>query len=532
MSTERPWLKHYPPDVDPNPAISETPVYALLAEAAAAYPDLPAVRFYQVRLTFAQLWAQAQRAAAAYAEVGVRPGDRVALMLPNCPQYVMAYYGALRAGAIVVQINPLYTARELQRILTNAGAETIVVADALYPVVQEALADTELKRVFVTRLRGEVVLGPEARGFEDALAQASDTPPDVVVDPGAVAVLQYTGGTTGISKGAMLTHHNLVANVAQIRAFNPGSESPGEGRVLTVIPLFHVYGMTVCMNYALSRGWEMILLPRFDLTDVMETIRATRPTHFPGVPTMYVAVNNFPNAEAFGVDSIRLCNSGAAPMPLEVMEAFERRFGAKILEGYGLSEASPFTHGHPAGGRSKPGTVGMPAPGTDAEIVDVVDGKTVLPPGETGEIRIRGPQVMAGYWRMPEETSVALRDGWLYTGDVGRMDADGYFSIVDRKKDMIIASGYNVYPRDVEEVIYEHAAVQECCVAGVPDAYRGETVKAFVVLRPGATLTVEELDAFCRARLAAFKVPKLVEFRDSLPKSAVGKILRRALISQ
>jgi long-chain acyl-CoA synthetase len=245
---------------------------------------------------------------------------------------------------------------------------------------------------------------------------------------------------------------------------------------------------------------------------------------------MYVAVNNFPAAETYGVDSIKLCNSGAAPMPVEVMEEFERRFGAKILEGYGLSEASPFTHGHPPLGARKPGTVGMPAPATDAEIVDLELGKTVLPAGEAGEIRIRGPQVMAGYWRMPDETAVALRDGWLYTGDIGRMDEDGYFSIVDRKKDMIIASGYNVYPRDVEEVIYEHPAIQECCVAGVPDSYRGETVKAFVVVKPGATLTEDELTAFCRERLAAFKVPKLIEFRDSLPKSAVGKILRRALV--
>jgi long-chain acyl-CoA synthetase len=250
---------------------------------------------------------------------------------------------------------------------------------------------------------------------------------------------------------------------------------------LTVVPLFHVYGMTVCMNYGVSRGWENILLPRFDVQEVMET--------------------------------------------------FERRFGAKILEGYGLSEASPVTHGHPSLAVRKPGTVGMPIPGTDAEIVDAVDGKTVLPPGETGEIRIRGPQVMAGYWRMPDETAVALREGWLYTGDIGRMDQDGYFSIVDRKKDMIIASGYNVYPRDVEEVIYEHPAIQECCVAGVPDAYRGETVKAFVVLKPGAALTADELSAYCRERLAAFKVPKLVEFRESLPKSAVGKILRRALVA-
>jgi long-chain acyl-CoA synthetase len=264
----------------------------------------------------------------------------------------------------------------------------------------------------------------------------------------------------------------------------------------------------------------------------MDTIKATRPTYFPGVPTMYVAVNNFPNAESYGVDSIKFLNSGSAPMPVEVMQAFEKRFGGTILEGYGLSEASPFTHGHPVGAVRKPGTVGIPAADTDCEIVDVETGQRVLPVGEPGEIRLRGPQVMAGYWRMPEETAAALRDGWLYTGDIGKLDADGYLTIVDRKKDMIIASGYNVYPRDVEEVIYEHPAIKECCVAGVPDAYRGETVKAYLVLRPGARYDLDEFSAFCRERLAAYKVPKIVEVRESLPKSAVGKILRRQLVDE
>jgi long-chain acyl-CoA synthetase len=532
MSTPRPWLAHYPHDIVAEPTIPEKPLYRLLADGAASYPDLPAVRFVGHQLTYSQLWNQAQKAAAAFAEAGVQPGDRIALMLPNCPQYVVAYFGALRAGAIVVQVNPLYTSRELQYILSNAGAEYIVVADALYSVVQATLSGTTNLRVFVARLRGDAALGPEARGFEDALATAQGSPPDLVVDPHSVAVLQYTGGTTGVSKGAMLTHLNLVANVTQIQAFNPHAPPAGEGRVLTVLPLFHVYAMTVCMNYGLSQGWELILLPRFELSDVMESIRTTHPTHFPGVPTMYVAVNNYPNAEAFGLDSIRYCNSGAAPMPVEVMQTFERRFGTLILEGYGLSEASPVTHGHAVGGVRKPGTVGMPIPATDAEIVDVLDGTTVLPAGEAGEIRIRGPQVMAGYWEKPEETSVALRDGWLYTGDIGRMDEDGYFTIVDRKNDMIIASGYNVYPRDVEEVLYEHPAIQECCVAGVPSAYRGETVKAYVVLKPNATLTAEDLTAYCQKNLAAFKVPKIIEFRDSLPKSAVGKILRRTLVAE
>jgi long-chain acyl-CoA synthetase len=329
----------------------------------------------------------------------------------------------------------------------------------------------------------------------------------------------------------MLTHFNLLANVQQARAWNPIGGPPGSERILTVIPLFHAYGMTICMNYGLYSGYELILLPRFDLKEVMETIKATQPTVFPGVPTMYVAVNNFPNADDYGVSSIKYCNSGAAPLPLEVIQAFEQRFGGRIREGYGLSETSPFSHGQPFMVPPRPGTVGFPCADTDCEIVDVETGTNVLPPGQIGEIRIRGPQVMKGYWNRPDETAIALRDGWLYTGDLGTMSDDGYFSIVDRKKDMIIASGYNVYPRDVEEVLYEHPAVLECCVAGIADQYRGETIKAYVVLRPGLQVSDEELDAFCRERLAAFKVPRIYEYRESLPKSAVGKVLRRQLVA-
>ncbi len=532
MPSERPWLKHYPPGVPATLEYREIPVYQALDEVVERHPDLPALRFLGARLTFAHLADQVLRCARALADQGVRPGDRVALMLPNCPQYVVGYYGALRAGAIVVQVNPLSTPRELTYLLNNADAATIVVADTLAPVVAAARSQTPLRRVLVARLKGDADLGADVVPFEPLVAGSPASPPSVTVRAGDVAVLQYTGGTTGVVKGAMLTHFNLVANVAQCRAFNPEAPPAGEGRVLTVIPLFHVYGMTVCMNLGLWSGYELILLPRFEIQEVLETIRATRPTHFPGVPTMYVAINNVPNAESYGVDSIRYYNSGAAPMPAEVMALFEERFGGKILEGYGLSEASPFTHGHPPRGRRTPGTVGMPAPDTDCEIVDVETGTRVLPVGAAGEIRIRGPQIMAGYWRMPEETAIALREGWLYTGDIGTMDADGYFTIVDRKKDMIIASGFNVYPREVEEVLYEHPAVKECCVAGVPDPYRGETVKAYVVVQPGAACDVDALTAFCRERLAAYKVPRIFEFREALPKSAVGKILRRVLVDE
>ncbi|MDQ6670897.1 MAG: long-chain fatty acid--CoA ligase [Chloroflexota bacterium] len=527
----RPWLEHYPPEIPISLAYREVPLFNLLEQAAARHPQLPALRFAHIQLSYAHIWAQAQRFAAALAELGVRKGDRVALMLPNCPQYVVAYYGTLRAGGIVAQINPLYTPRELEYVLADSGAEIIVIADALYPVLQAT--NVSLRHVLVATLKGDAPLGPGAQRLEDVVANTTSAPPAVSIDPHQdVAVLQYTGGTTGISKAAMLTHFNLVANVQQSQAWNPGAGLPGSERILTVIPLFHAYGMTICMNFGLASGYELILLPRFDLTEVMHTIKSAQPTYFPGVPTMYLAVTNFPNAQDYGVSSIKYCNSGAAPLPLEVIAAFEQKFGGKIREGYGLSETSPFSHGQPFMLEPRPGTVGMPAPDTESDVVDVETGTRVLPPGEVGEIRIRGPQVMKGYWNRPDETAIALRDGWLYTGDLGTMDASGYFSIVDRKKDMIIASGYNVYPRDVEEVLYEHPAVLECCVAGLPDTYRGETIKAYVVARPGAQVTAEALDAFCRERLAAFKVPRVYEFRQSLPRSAVGKVLRRLLIAE
>ncbi|ACZ40409.1 long-chain-fatty-acid--CoA ligase [Sphaerobacter thermophilus] len=530
--SERPWLAHYPPGVPATLEYPEVTLDQFIEQSVAKHADLTALRFATISMTYRELWGRVLRCAAALAELGIGKGDRVALMLPNCPQYVIAYFGTLRAGGIVVQVSPLSTPRELVHHLSTSGAETIVVADMLYPMVQAVLPQVNLRNVLVTRLRGEVTPGPEARAFEEVLMSTTGAPPDVQVTPDDVAVLQYTGGTTGIAKGAMLTHRNLVVNVLQSAAPNPDFPSGADLRVLTVLPLFHVYGMTVCMNLGLARGGELILLPRFEPAEVLETIKATQPTSFPGVPTMYVAINSVPNAEEYGVGSIRFCNSGGAPMPLEVMEAFEQRFGATIIEGYGLSETSPVTHVNPATGLRKPGTIGIPVPDTDAEIVDIDTGTRVLPPGEPGELRIRGPQVMAGYWGMPEETADAMRDGWFYTGDIATMDEDGYFTIVDRKKDMILASGLNVYPREVEEVLYEHPAVLEAGVIGVPDPYRGESVKAYVVLKPGASATAEELEAYCREHLSAYKVPHAFEFRDTLPKSGVGKVLRRVLVEE
>lgn len=526
-------VKQYGPGVQNALEYPEIPVYQFLEDAATQHPDAPAIRFYSYRFNYAQVWHQVKAMARALRDLGVEPGDRVAVMLPNCPQYVVAYYGTLRAGAIVAQVNPLYTERELQYLVNNAGAETIVVADALYPRVKAVLNSTPLKHVIVATLMGNVELGPEARKFEAMVASTPPEPPVVDIKPHDVAVLQYTGGTTGVSKGAMLTHYNLVSNVIALREWQkPLGTVEGGERILTILPLFHSYGMTVCMNNGIAGAAELILLPKLDIQDLMTTIRDTRPTSFPGVPTLYTAVTMFPNADQYGLNSIKVCNSGAAPLPVEIMGKFEAKTGATIVEGYGLSEASPVTHSNPLGGVRKPGSIGVPFPDTDVEIVDVDTGTKVLPPGEVGELRIRGPQVMVGYWKMAEETKSTLRDGWLYTGDIGKMDEDGFFYIVDRKKDMIIVSGFNVYPRDVEEVIYEHSAVAEACVAGVPDPYQGERVKAYVVLKPGSELAADGLIAFCRERLASFKAPKLVEFRSSLPKSNVGKILRRVLVEE
>ncbi|MFZ5818096.1 MAG: long-chain-fatty-acid--CoA ligase [Bacillota bacterium] len=539
MSYPKPWLKHYPEGVRPSGIeYPKIPLFALLDQAAEKYPDRPATYFYGRRLTYRQLAGSANRFANALRLLGVGRGDRVMLMMPNCPQFVIAFYGILKSGATVIQTNPLYVEREIEYQANDSRARVIVTVDMLLPRVLNARPNTGLQHVIATRLKGEPPIGHELISFEMAMQAASDADPKVEVDPMEdVAVFQYTGGTTGPSKGAMLTHHNLVTNVVQLNEWLNPLEAPADGeRILTILPLFHSYGMTVCMNMGIYRGAELILLPKFELPEVMETIKATRPTSFPGVPTMYVAVNSFPNAEAYGVGSIQVCNSGGAAMPVEVMKTFESRFGASISEGYGLSEASPVTHSNPVAGLKKPGSIGIPFPDTTCRVVDLETGTRDVAPGEMGEIIIRGPQIMKGYWNKPEETANALRvlDGetWLYTGDIGTMDEDGYFYITDRKKDMILAGGYNIYPREIEEVLFQHPAVLEAVAAGVPDPYLGETVKAYIVVKPGQSVTEAELDRFCRQQLAAYKVPRRYEFRDALPKSAVGKVLRRILVEE
>jgi long-chain acyl-CoA synthetase len=529
MSVQKPWLAHYTDSIAKEIEVPNKTLPQMLLETTAKYPQNHALSFYGRKMTYQELTYASSGFASALQNNGVNKGDRVAIMLPNCPQYVISYYGALMAGAIVTQVNPMLVEREIEYILNDSGAETIVVFDAVYPRVKSIQNNTSLKNIIVVSLQpsGQSI---QDYTFETFMAEATGAPNPVDMQPEHdVAVLQYTGGTTGRSKGAMLTHSNLLANVLQSYEFFKEKTKIGQDKYLTVIPLFHVFGMTACMNLSIYTAAESIMLPRFDLEEVLNTIKNEQPTTFPGVPTMYVAITNHPKAEEYGISSIETCNSGSAPMPLELLKEFEGKTGAKILEGYGLSEAAPVTHCNPIFAERKPGSVGIGFPSTDYKIVDLGSGTEEVSVGELGELILKGPQVMKGYWNMPEETANTLRDGWLYTGDIARVDEEGYLYIVDRKKDLIIASGYNIYPRDIEEVIYEHPAVQEAVVVGVPDPYRGETVKAFVVLKEGKEATEEEMIEYCRSNMAAYKVPKIVEFRKELPKTNVGKILRRAL---
>jgi len=550
---EKVWLKKYEPGVPHSLTYSPIPLFQFLEDTAAKYPDNPALIFLHHAMPYRQLDELVNKLANALIGLGVKKGDRVALYMANCPQYVIGYYATLKIGAVVVPVNPLYVAREVEHQLKDSGAETIVVMSRFYPVVQEVRSKTALKHVIVTNIKeyfppvvkllftlakekkggDRVTLAQGDHWFQDLVAAAPAAKPNVQVGPDDLACFQYTGGTTGVAKGAVLTHRNLVANTMQAHSWFTRVEK-GKEVYLTALPLFHSYGMTTCMNSAIYSAGALLLIPNpRDIKDVLKNIDKHKPTIFPGVPTMYVAINNHPDTPKYDLKSVKACISGAAGLPVEVQKKFtEITGGARLVEGYGLSEASPVTHANPLFGENRVGTIGVPFPDTECRLVDLETGTKDVPVGEPGELIIRGPQVMQGYWNMPDETAKTLRQGWLYTGDIAVMDADGYFRIVDRKKDMIIAGGFNIYPRDVEEVLYQHPKVQEACAAGVPDPYRGETVKAYIVLKPGQTATEQEIIDFCKERLAKFKVPTLVEFRDSLPKTMVGKILRRILVEE
>jgi long-chain acyl-CoA synthetase len=536
---ERPWLRFYEDGVPPNIEYPRIPLYQVLDDTAREFPSLDAVIFQGRGIKYRELAGWTRDLASGLHQIGVKRGQRVAIMLPNCPQYIVAYYAILKLGGVVVNVNPMYVERELEFQLNDAGAQTILAARDLLPRLEAVKGKTPLKTVILTDPDEHVgkegsmgqrkSAGTEALEYADLLKKGkSQGPPILSIDPDEVALLQYTGGTTGFSKGAMLTHYNLVSDVVQCVSWNVGAQK-GEERMLAVLPFFHVYGMTVTMNEAIYLAATIILLPRFQVDDCLEAINKYQPTRFPGVPTMYIGIINHPRVKEYNISSIKVCSSGSAPLPVEALRRFEELTGGKISEGYGLTEASPVTHANPFSGKRKVGSIGLPRPDTDAKVVDLETGEKDLPPGEEGELCIRGPQVMKGYWNRPEETAKTLRNGWLYTGDIAKMDEEGYFYIVDRKKDMIICGGFNVYPREVEEALYLNPKILEAAVLGVPDPYRGETVKAFVVLKPGEKPTAEEIIEFCRQNLARFKVPAQVEFRKELPKSHVGKVLRKVL---
>jgi long-chain acyl-CoA synthetase len=557
MTMQEPWAKFYEPHVPHHIEYPRVTLPEALEETARRVPNHPAMIFKGRAITYREHNEAIDRFAAALQELGVRKGDRVAVHLPNCPQFLIAYYATLRVGGIVVPCNPIYTAREMQYQLKDSGACVIVTLSSTYPIIKQIRAATDLRHVVVAQIKtyfppllrllftlllekkkghkAEISGEGNTSWFTDLLARAPAKPKPVKITWDDTAVLMYTGGTTGVSKGAELTHKNILVNAHQVSVWVNAVEA--RDTTLAALPLFHSYGMTCCMNPgALVAGTAILVPDPRDLNDILENINRHRPSFYPGVPAMYAAINNHPQVDKYNLRSLKVCNSGAAPLPVEVQERFQKLTGARLIEGYGLSEASPVTHANPAYGENRIGTIGIPYPDTEARIVDADTGEQVLGVGEVGELCIRGPQVMKGYWNMPEETASTLRpdpqggDPWLYTGDLATMDADGYFQIVERKKDMILgAGGYNVYPREIEDVLYGHPKVLEASAFGLPVPEKGEEVKVFVVLKEGETATAEEIIAFCKQNLAPYKVPKSVEFRRELPRTLVGKILRRAL---
>lgn len=551
---EKVWLKHYPEQIPHTLTYEEIPIQEFLTRSAKNYPDNVAIHFMGKEMKYAELYESALKFANYLQTLGIQKGDRVAIMLPNCPQGVIAFYGILYAGGIVVQTNPLYTEREAQYQLKDAGAKAIITLDILYPSISKIMKETDLENLIITGIKDYLpfpknMVYPfiqkkqygfsvkvEHRGsnhlFTEVMKVAKAEKEDVAIDfENDLAMLQYTGGTTGFPKGVMLTHKNLVTNVTMCKTWLYECED-GKERVLGILPFFHVYGMTTVLVLSIMQANTMILLPKFDVETALKTIDKQKPTLFPGAPTIYIGILNSPNLGKYDLSSINACISGSAALPVEVQEKFERVTGGRLVEGYGLTETSPVTHANLVyTDKRVKGSIGIPWPDTDSAIFQM-DSTEPLPVGEVGEIAVRGPQVMKGYWSRPEETEMVIRDGWFLTGDLGYMDEDGYFYIVDRKKDMIIAGGFNIYPREIEEILYEHEAIQECVVAGIPDPYRGETVKAYIVVKDGHNVTEEELNDYCRTKLAAFKVPRFYEFREELPKTAVGKILRRTLIEE
>ncbi|WKA59935.1 AMP-binding protein [Planococcus shenhongbingii] len=551
--TEKPWLAHYPPEIPHTLTYPNMPVQEYLTQAYEKFPDKVAIHFLGKDVSYRELYDLSKRFANYLQTLGIRKGDRVAIMLPNCPQAVISFYGVLYAGGVVVMTNPLYTEREIAYQMNDSGARVIVSLDILFPRISKTIKDTKLENVIITGIKDYLpfpknIVYPlvqkkqtgmsvkvEHRGinhlFSEVMKIASTevarTPFDFDED---LALLQYTGGTTGSPKGVMLTHKNIISNATMCDNWLYKSKK-GEETMMGIIPLFHVYGLTTVLILSVMQGNRMVLLPKFDPETALKTISKQKPTLFPGAPTLYIGLMNHPDIAKYDLSSIEACLSGSAPLPADVQEKFEKITGGKLVEGYGLTETSPVTHSNLLWGERKKGSIGLPYPDTDCKIF-LPGTIEPVPNGQIGEIAIKGPQVMKGYWNRPDDTAATIVDGWLLTGDLGYMDDEGYFFVVDRKKDMIIAGGFNIYPREIEEILYEHEAVQECVVAGVPDPYRGETVKAYIVQKDGYNISEEQFDAYCRKHLASFKVPRVYEFRKELPKTAVGKILRRSLVNE
>ncbi len=549
-STEFPWKRFYPGPIAWDMPLDAKPVHAFLDDSVRRWPERPALDFMGRRYTYADLGELVDRAAQGFRELGVREGTRVGLCMPNCPFLVIAFYAVLKAGGVVVNFNPLYTAREIefQARDSQTGIMVTLDLDAIYPKVREVLKTGGLHRVVVCRMRdclprmkgtlfgvlkrrelAVVPSDPNHVTFSQLVSYGPLETPAPVVPQRDLAVLQYTGGTTGTPKGAMLTHENIAANTQQVAAWMPDLEY-GRERILAVLPFFHVFAMSVVLNLGIAIGAQLILLPRFDLGQTLKTVHRKRPTLFPGVPTVYTAINGAPNLNRYDLSSIKYCISGGAPLPVEVKKEFEQLTGCVLVEGYGLTESSPVVTCNPLSGRTqKAGSIGLPVPGTHIEMRSLNDPTQPVAVGERGELCVRGPQVMQGYWQREEETRNVLVDGWLRTGDVGYIDEDGYTYLVDRIKDVILCSGYNVYPRVIEEAIYLHPAVAEVAVIGVDDPYRGQSPKAFVKLRAGATLDEAELIDFLKDKLNKIEMPRAFEFRDELPKTQVGKLSKKAL---
>jgi long-chain acyl-CoA synthetase len=542
------WVKFYDKGVPAHIDYPEIPLYEFLDRAAKDFGSRTAIYFLKRRISYKEFKDIADRLATALATLGVKKGDVVAIIMPNFPQFLFSYYGIMKAGATVTTCSTLLTERELAFQLNDAGAETIIAWDRQLEKIKNIKDRTRLRNIIITGVFDYTPNAqrepPEIAGtmqFVNLVSKAKPNPPKTKVNPKEdVAVLQYTGGTTGLPKGAMLTHYNLVSNAVATAAWVADIRR-GKETALTNLPLFHIYGMTVCMNTLIHNAMTMVLNPDpRDLKSLLELIRETRPGLFPGVPTIYMRLLERDDIDDYAKDlrSIRICNTGAAPMPPEVLKDFEKRTGGKILEGYGLTECSPVTHSNPTGeGKRKVGSAGIPFPDTEVKIVDIADDTKIMPVGKEGEIMVKGPQVMKGYWNKPEETKNQMKDGWVKTGDIGKMDEDGYFYIVDRKKDMIDVSGFKVYPREVEDILYEHKSVLMASVIGIPDPQTpgNERVKAFVVLKDGykeGDELANELKEFCKKSLAPYKVPKSIEFRKELPETLVGKVLRKELREQ